>query len=126
MNEYIKAFEKINNTLCLNNNEGTLQFDLSEQEHLDCKDTMELVDCLALVSDKLYTISKIEKAWNLVCELCVNLNSVIGIVEWSCDNYTLEEQVKLYNSRLFHGMGELTVEDWKVLLEVLPKNEQEI
>lgn len=41
-----RAYEKIDHTLCLNQNEGFLQFGLDTEEHIDCKDAWEMTYCL--------------------------------------------------------------------------------
>ena len=44
-----EAYDKIDNTLCLNSLK--LEFNIDKEEHIDCKDVEEMVDCLDTISD---------------------------------------------------------------------------
>lgn len=64
MSKELEALEKLNHTICLNNCEKTLKFGIDDDEHIDCKDVYEFVDCYNIIEQALKKLSayrKIEK-----------------------------------------------------------------
>ena len=57
----LKAYEKIDNTLCLNNNRGRLDFNIDTDEHIDCESTYEMIDCLESIKADLVAYHKSNK-----------------------------------------------------------------
>ena len=54
------AYEKIDNTLCLNcngvkkeNQQGNIIFNFDETDHIDCKDFDEMIDCLEIIKKEI-------------------------------------------------------------------------
>lgn len=63
MKEYI---EKLDHTLCLNHNEGNLKYNIDNEEHIDCIDMNEMLDCVDKVKDSMEVLDILIK-YNLVC-----------------------------------------------------------
>lgn len=57
--EYLEALEKLDHTLCLNNNEGYLKFCVSD---IDCQSVGEMVRCLNKVESALHRLESIDNA----------------------------------------------------------------
>lgn len=57
----LKAYDKIDNTLCLNRNMGKLSFNLDTDEHIDCENTYEMIDCLESIKTDLVAYHKLVK-----------------------------------------------------------------
>jgi len=53
MNKELEALEKINHTICLNVNKGTLVFNLDKYDNCDCKDIKEFSKCYNAVETAL-------------------------------------------------------------------------
>ena len=56
------AYEKLNHTLCLNQNEGNLKFSIDNEEHIDCKDADEMVECLEVIEEVICRYRRLEYA----------------------------------------------------------------
>lgn len=48
-----EAYDKLDTTLCLNVNNGTLNFDLDKYDKSDCKDVYEMCKCIDTIKDAL-------------------------------------------------------------------------
>lgn len=52
--EALNSFDKIDNTLCLNNIRDNIQFNISKNEELDCKSSYEMAECLDSIKEVLF------------------------------------------------------------------------
>jgi len=52
-NKPLEAYEKIDNTLCLNCQ--SIKFNIDKEENDDCKDVYEMVKCLEIIKRELKT-----------------------------------------------------------------------
>lgn len=80
MKDYIDileyAYEKLNHTLCLNQNEGNLKFGIDAKgEQIDCKDADEMVDCLEIIEEALCRFRRLS---NTCVESFVKIKEIIG------------------------------------------------
>ena len=57
----LKAYDKIDNTLCLNVNRQNIDFNIDTDEHIDCKNTYEMIDCLESIKTDLVAYHKLVK-----------------------------------------------------------------
>lgn len=57
----LKALDKLDNTLCLNANRQNLEFNIDKDEHIDCKDVDEMVDCIEIIKKDLMKKPKYKK-----------------------------------------------------------------
>jgi hypothetical protein len=53
MSKELEAFERIDNTLCLNNIKGKLEFGIDTEEHTDCDSVIGMVDDLETIKQSL-------------------------------------------------------------------------
>lgn len=51
--EALKCLERIDNTLCLNNNKGKLEFGIDTEEHSDCDSAIGMVEDLETIKQAL-------------------------------------------------------------------------
>lgn len=51
--EALKSLERIDNTLCLNNNKGKLEFGIDTEEHTDCDSVIGMTDDLEIIKQAL-------------------------------------------------------------------------
>lgn len=58
--EYLEAYFKIDNTLCLNSQ--NLKFGIDEDEHIDCQNIDEVVNCLETIKEALQRLEAIDNA----------------------------------------------------------------
>lgn len=65
MTKALEALEKINHTICLNNCEKTLKFGIDDDEHIDCNDVYEFVDCYNIIKDALTRLEELETSEKL-------------------------------------------------------------
>ena len=56
-----EALEKLDHTLCLNYNEGNLKYNIDNEEHIDCVDMNEMIDCIETVQEALEQKEKQDK-----------------------------------------------------------------
>ena len=49
----LKALDKLDNTLCLNANRKNIEFNIDEEEHIDCKDFGEMIECIETIKKDL-------------------------------------------------------------------------
>lgn len=49
----LEALEKLNHTICLNYNNKTLKFGVDTEEHIDCDNVNEFVDCYNTIKSAL-------------------------------------------------------------------------
>ena len=61
----LEALEKIDHTVCLNLNNGTLKFGLDEYDNCDCKDFEEFDECYTLIEKSLKALKIIVKKANV-------------------------------------------------------------
>lgn len=54
-----QALEKLDHTLCLNS--PSLKFGIDNEDHIDCKDTYEMVNCIETLQEALDQKEKQEK-----------------------------------------------------------------
>lgn len=54
-----EALEKLDHTLCLNS--PSLKFGIDDEEHIDCKDTDEMIDCIEIIQEALEKLEKQSK-----------------------------------------------------------------
>ena len=69
------AYEKINHTLCLNQNEGNLKFGIDKENKIDCKDANEMVDCLEIIEE---VICRYRRLSTTCAESFVKIKNIIG------------------------------------------------
>ncbi len=69
------AYEKINHTLCLNQNEGNLKFGIDSENEIDCKDADEMVDCLELIEE---VICRYRRLSTVCAESFVKVKDIIN------------------------------------------------
>lgn len=72
--ETLAAYEKLDNTLCLNSSgfvktrkdgtivNGNIEFNMDKDEHIDCKDIDEMIDCLETIKKALQRLELIDNA----------------------------------------------------------------
>ena len=56
------AYEKLNHTLCLNQNEGNLKFGIDNDNKIDCKDADEMVECLDIIEEVICRYRRLTNA----------------------------------------------------------------
>lgn len=54
----LKCLERIDNTLCLNNNKGKLEFDIDTEEHTDCDSIINMTEDLEIIKQALLQAQK--------------------------------------------------------------------
>lgn len=106
MTEELKALEKLNHTICLNNNEGTLKFGLDDLDHIDCNTLYEFVDCYNTIEQSL-------KAFEIIKTKQVDLHTVNNVK--SCREYNL----KMMGRYAYYENKTLTEEEYDLLKEIL-------
>lgn len=111
MTEVLEAYNKVDNTLFLNNFCGNLAFGIDATSHLDCKDLHELVSHLRIIQDELFVSS-------------LNKNILKIIREKDVDSYILQKSktVEEYNENVAHIEGrdrDLTKEEFHLLKRAL-------
>lgn len=60
MTEELKALEKLDNTLCLNNIKDNIEFGIDTEEHCDCDNVVEMAECLDVVMNALNELEQIK------------------------------------------------------------------
>lgn len=61
------ALEKLDHTLCLNS--LSLKFDIDNEEHIDCKDVDEMVDCVETIGKDLEVLEILKPFAKAIIEL---------------------------------------------------------
>ena len=104
----IEAYNKIDNTLCLNSQ--NLKFNIDTEEHIDCKNTEEMVKCLETISKQLEALEIIKKKRVDVnyLKLCFVDNSPY-----------FENGLEEYNTFREDEEEQLTQEEFELLKELL-------
>lgn len=68
----MKSYDKIDNTLCLNNIRHNIEFAISEDENLDCKDAYEMTNCLDNIKQALNELQAIKNSNPSDAMECIN------------------------------------------------------
>ena len=58
--EYLEAYFKIDNTICLNSQ--NIKFGIDEDDHIDCQNIDEVVNCLETIKEALERLESIDNA----------------------------------------------------------------
>lgn len=56
--EALECLERIDNTLCLNNNKGNLEFGIDTEEHIDCDNAIDMVEDLETIKQYILKTQK--------------------------------------------------------------------
>ena len=56
--EALECLERIDNTLCLNNNKGNLEFGIDTEEHIDCDNAIDMVEDLETIKQYILKAQK--------------------------------------------------------------------
>lgn len=60
--EPLQSYDKIDNTLCLNNNLCNIEFAIDKDENLDCKNAYEMTECLDNINQALIELQAIKNS----------------------------------------------------------------
>lgn len=109
--EALKCLERIDNTLCLNNIKGKLEFGIDTEEHTDCDSVIGMTEDLETIKQSLLKAQEQEKVLEIIKEKDVDI-------------YILQKckTVDEYNSKIVHIVGEtreLAEEEFNLLKEVV-------
>lgn len=108
MSKELEALEKLNHTICLNNCEKTLKFGIDDDEHIDCKDVYEFVECYNIIETSLRRKDKLEAVIELLKnEQFRNEISVLEDCSWDYNNYLKIPASKLFNREVFELLKEI-------------------
>ena len=110
--EALKSLDRIDNTLCLNNIKGKLEFGIDTEEHTDCDSVIGMTDDLETIKQALIQKSKKEQVWDIV----IKKNVDIWQLKKTNDLERYNFWVKAYWS---NERKELTKEEFNTLKEVL-------
>ena len=80
-----EALEKLDNTLCLNS--LSLRFNIDNEDHIDCKNIYEMIDCIDIIREALEQKEKQDK----ILEILKNKKVDIKLVLWA------GQKVEAYN-----------------------------
>ena len=112
MDKELEAYNKIDNTLFLNNFRGSLGFNMDTEENKDCKDLKELVDSLITVRECIFQKHRFQKALDIITQHNVDIYLLLYV----------SVSAKDYNSKVSHGKGpdrKLSEEDYQFLVQLL-------
>lgn len=70
--EPLQSYDKIDNTLCLNNNLCNIEFAIDKDENLDCKNAYEMTECLDNVNQALIELQAIKNSNPSDAMECIN------------------------------------------------------
>lgn len=73
MSKESEAFERIDNTLCLNNIKGKLEFGIDTEEHTDCDSVIGMSEDLEAIKQALLKAQEQEKENELLKEIIKSL-----------------------------------------------------
>ena len=98
--EALKSYDKIDNTLCLNNNRNNIEFSISEDENLDCKNAYEMVECLDNIKQALVKAQENKKILKIIKEKCLHNDNLNYMAV--CINYDMykERMSKRYDTKV--------------------------
>lgn len=98
-----EALEKLDHTLCLNHNEGNLKYNIDNEDHIDCVDMNEMLDCIENLQEALEQKEKQSK----ILEEIRNEIKVIDYGEEYQNRYAIQ-----YKERNQTIISELCKEDY--------------
>ena len=83
----LEALEKIDHTICLNINNGTLKFGLDEYDKCDCQSVEEFVECYDTIEKELKDYEWLKSIipmeamfmWNLSANDKIRLLEIMGV-----------------------------------------------
>ena len=110
----LECLEKIDNTLCLNNIKGKLEFGIDTEEHTDCDSVIGMTEDLETIKQYILKAQEQEKVLSIIKEKDVDITLLKRSSDW-LDYYT----------RFKHRTGkntELTEQEFELLKRCL-KNE---
>ena len=87
MSKGLEALKKIDYTICLNINNGTLKFGLDKYDNCDCKDFEEFGECYAVIEKALKDYEWLKSIipmeamfmWNLSADDKIRLLEIMGV-----------------------------------------------
>lgn len=104
--EALECLERIDNTLCLNNIKGKLEFGIDTEEHNDCDSVIGMTEDLETIKNHILKTQEQEKVLEIIKEKFVDIYLLKSI-------NTLEE----YNKNIGLRGIELTQEEFDTLKE---------
>lgn len=83
----IQALDKLDNTLCLNLNNKTLEFGIDKYDHCDCDNAEEMVRCYDTIEEELKDYEWLKSiipvdamtTWNLSSDDKLRLLKIMGV-----------------------------------------------
>ena len=104
-----QALEKLDHTLCLNS--SSLKFGIDNEDHIDCRDTYEMIDCIETLQEALDQKEKQDSFLSLLIEKGVDISSIKATA-----NY-ME-----YNSFVSYVCPELSEEEYMEIKKYISNN----
>ncbi len=84
--DVMKYYDKIDNTLCLNNNRCNIEFAISKDENIDCKNAYEMAKCLDNIKQAMQELQAIKDAKPSDAMECVNYIKVkLSGLRYECE-----------------------------------------
>lgn len=77
--EALECLERIDNTLCLNNNKGKLEFGIDTEEHSDCDSVIGMIEDIENIKQALIQAEQDKKkaiCWDIVVKKNVDVSLI--------------------------------------------------
>lgn len=90
----LKCFEEIDNTLCLNNNKGKLEFGIDTEEHSDCDSAIGMVEDLENIKQTLLKAQENARSEEILQKYYQEGITLDSVRELKKENELLKEIIK--------------------------------
>ena len=102
INEALECLERIDNTLCLNNIKGKLEFGIDTEEHTDCDSVIGMTEDIETIKQALTQKSKKELAFDVIKGFdlmhvhfaiqCKKYDIYLEAIKYAKENHFLSEE----------------------------------
>lgn len=111
MTKELEALEKLDNTLCINNIRGNIEFGIATEELIDCNSVIDMIEYLEVVGSALKELQAIKEAKPSEAFKCVDVLKEDGCIT------TLVQGKALETIRQYILKAEKLEKAWEVVKE---------